>query len=153
MLKRLVICLYFALCLDPNLYEECKELCSQTKGLIACDGSFPICVGQAFPIDGLGKQHHVIDVGFVMTGSVTSRKIIAASNHLSPPDQHSSKIFYFFEDKSFLALCSLYHRQQYFTRCLGETSNSSSITLAYRIFFIFLLVIYKCLASLRLKRP
>ena len=101
MLKRLVICLYFALCLDPNLYEECKELCSQTKGLIACDGSFPICVGQAFPIDGLGKQHHVIDVGFVMTGSVTSRKIIAASNHLSPPDQHSSKIFIFLKTKVF----------------------------------------------------
>jgi len=42
---------------NPNLCEECHEISTQKRDLNPCNGSFLICVGQAFPIDGLGKQH------------------------------------------------------------------------------------------------
>ena len=43
---------------DLNTCEECGKYFQNRQLLKACDGSFPICAGQSFPLDGLGSHLH-----------------------------------------------------------------------------------------------
>lgn len=43
---------------DLNICEECRKHFVNRQHLKACDGSFPICAGQSFPLDGLGRHLH-----------------------------------------------------------------------------------------------